>query len=464
MSTSFLTIAEASERIAAGTLTSEQLTRDCLDRIAALNETLHAFVLVREDEAMAAARAADAEISAGRRIGPLHGIPMGIKDIVETAGVRTTGQSALFLDRVPERSAHLWERLEAAGAILIGKTTTWEFAIGGTAHDLPFPPARNPWDPSRETGGSSSGSAAAVAAGLCSGAIGTDTGGSVRVPAAWCGIAGLKPTYGLVGRSGVYPLSHTLDHPGPMCWSSEDCALMMEVLAGDDPRDASTRAAPALSFIRRVKEGVAGLRIGVWDAMTDHIQTDPEVADAMSRGIDALREAGAEVRSVTLPPLKEIDAVCNLISRSESFAYHRVNLEEQPEKYGFESRARLLAGSIIGAAEYIEAQRVRTLIISAFEDAFEDFDLIVCEMTGSVAPPHGDATTYTRLGSRAGNVTGLPAHSVCTGFDAQGLPMAMQIIGPAFADAVLLAAGHVVEQACGARQTRALSRPRKELA
>ena len=231
----YLTIAEAGARIRDRTLSPVDLTQAVLDRIAAIDGAVNAYILVLADQAMAAARTAEAEITAGNDRGPLHGIPIGLKDIYNTAGITTTGHSALFRNHVPAEDAATVRLLREAGAVVLGKLATWEFAIGGTSFDLPWPPARNPWDLSRDTAGSSSGSGAAVASGMALGAMGSDTGGSIRGPSAWCGLAGIKPTYGMLSRRGVLPLSFSLDHAGPMCWTSEDCALMMGVLAAYDP-------------------------------------------------------------------------------------------------------------------------------------------------------------------------------------------------------------------------------------
>jgi aspartyl-tRNA(Asn)/glutamyl-tRNA(Gln) amidotransferase subunit A len=259
----FLTIAEASRRIRAGRLSPVTLTEAYLDRIRALDETLHAYIKVLEPEALATALQAEAEIAAGAWKGPLHGIPLGIKDIYNTSGIATTGHSALFQGHVPAEDATTVRLLRDAGAIVLGKLATFEFAIGGPSFDLPWPPSRNPWNVARQPGGSSSGSGCAVAAGLCAGAMGSDTGGSIRYPAAWCGIAGLKPTYGLVSRRGILPLAYTLDHAGPMCWTSEDCALMMQVLAAHDPADPASANVPIPDFAAALNGTLSGLKIGV---------------------------------------------------------------------------------------------------------------------------------------------------------------------------------------------------------
>src|ERR1700712_5195740 len=255
----FLTIAQASAQIKARKLSPVELTRALLARVKRLDGMLNSHLLVLEEQALADATKAEAEIAAGRWKGPLHGIPIGLKDIYNTAGIRTTGHSALFKDHVPTEDAFTVSLLRSAGAVITSKLATWEFAIGGSSFDLPWPPARNPWDVSLDPSGSSSGSAVAVAAGLCLGAMGSDTGGSIRGPAAWCGIAGHKPTYGLLSRRGILPLSFSLDHAGPMCWTSEDCALMMQVLASHDPLDAGSAAVPAVDFTAGLGNGLLGL-------------------------------------------------------------------------------------------------------------------------------------------------------------------------------------------------------------
>src|SRR5580704_4555662 len=259
----FLTIAEASSKIRAKTLSPVDLIQAFMARIKTLDPKLNSHILVLEEAALADAKRAEAEIAAGGWKGPLHGIPIGLKDIYNTAGIRTTGHSALFKNHVPAEDAFTVSLLRRAGAVILGKLSTWEFAIGGASFDLPWPPARNPWNVAHDPGGSSSGSGVAVASGLAMAAMGTDTGGSIRGPAAWCGIAGLKPTYGYLSRRGILPLSFSLDHAGPMCWTSEDCALMMNVLAKHDPLDAGSASVAAVDFTASLGGGLAGIRIAV---------------------------------------------------------------------------------------------------------------------------------------------------------------------------------------------------------
>ncbi len=291
------TIAEAARLIAAKQLSPVELTRACLDRVQALDGRLHAFVHLTEERALAEARAAEAAIMAGGPKGPLHGIPIGLKDIVDTKGIPTTCQSKILQDNIPDADAACAEKLAAAGTVLIGKTTTHEFADGGPSFDLPQPPARNPWNTEHFTAGSSSGTGAGVAAGLILGGIGTDTGGSIRGPAALCGIAGIKPTYGLVSRAGVAPAAFSLDHIGPMAWTAEDCALMLQVLAGHDPRDPASADRPVPDYTALIGSGIKGLKIGV---IHHFHEVDYKVSDGVRGGIDAAIAASMPLRTPSL--------------------------------------------------------------------------------------------------------------------------------------------------------------------
>src|SRR5205814_8158334 len=296
----FLTIAEAARLIEQRELSPVELIDSRLDRIQRLDGRLNSFIRVLADDARAAARTAEAEIAAGRYRGPLHGIPIGLKDIYETAGVATTGHSKVMQDHVPAADAFSVARLRAAGAVVLGKLATHEFAFGGPSFDLPWPPARNPWNRDHFTAGSSSGTGAAVAAGLSLGGTGSDTGGSIRGPAALCGIAGLKPTYGLSSRTGILPLAFSLDHAGPMAWTAEDCGLLLQDMAGHDPEDPASIDRPVPDFTPELGKGVKGLRIGV---VRHFFETDHRASDATRAGIDSamdfFRKEGAEVRDIT---------------------------------------------------------------------------------------------------------------------------------------------------------------------
>ncbi len=454
----FLTIAEASAKIRAKTLSPVELTQAYLARVKALDGQLNSHILVLEDQALAAAKQAEAEIAAGGWKGPLHGIPIGLKDIYNTAGVTTTGHSDLFKDHVPAEDAFTVKCLRDAGAIFTGKLSTWEFAIGGTSFDLPWPPARNPWDLSRDPSGSSSGSGAAVAAGLCTGAMGTDTGGSIRGPAAWCGIAGLKPTYGYLSRRGILPLSFSLDHAGPMCWTSEDCALMMQVLAQHDPLDAACAAVPAVDFTAGLGTGLKGLRVGVVRHFFEtDLSTDAETIQALENALTVLRDMGASVGDVTLSPFAVYGDTGSLISRSEAYAFHQAWLRESPERYGVYGRTRLMTGAFIAAADYVNAQRARAKLVAEVAAVMKTVDVLVFPTARCPAREIGEdsmASGFQPFFNRAFNVTGNPGLSICNGFSASGLPLSLQIGGRPFEDALVLKVGDALEKAMGTRATR----------
>ncbi|MEJ1159084.1 amidase [Prosthecomicrobium sp. N25] len=455
----FLTIAEASRLIAARKLSPVELTRAFLERIEALDPVLNAFILVTADKAMADARKAEGEIMAGGWKGPLHGIPIGLKDIYNTAGIATTGHSALFRHHVPVEDAVTTRLLAEAGTVLLGKLSTWEFAIGGTSMDLPWPPARNPWNPKHDPGGSSSGTGAAVAAGLAMGGMGTDTGGSIRFPAAWCGIAGLKPTYGRVSRRGILPLSFSLDHGGPMCWTSEDCALMMQVLSGFDPEDPGSADVPVPDFAAALSPSLKGLRVGVprhfWE--TDS-QADEDTKAALEAALDVMRGLGAEVVDVTLAPFTDYNDAAALISRSEAYAIHEQYLTRTPELYGEIARQRIMLGSFVRAADYVNALRQRGVLIRQLAEVMKTVDVLVTPTTPGPAPLLGEIgnvmSRSRSLFTRVFNLTGSPALSTPSGFSKDGLPLSMQIVGRPFQDDLVLRVGHAYETATAWRATR----------
>jgi aspartyl-tRNA(Asn)/glutamyl-tRNA(Gln) amidotransferase subunit A len=454
----FLTIAEASALIRDKKLSPLELTRAVLDRVHSSDGILNAYLLVLADQALADAAKAEQEIAAGRWKGPLHGIPIGLKDIYNTAGIRTTGHSALFADHVPAEDAFTVALLRKAGAVITGKLATWEFAIGGTSFDLPWPPARNPWDVTLDPSGSSSGSGAAVAAGLCLGAMGSDTGGSIRGPAAWCGIAGHKPTYGLLSRRGILPLSFSLDHAGPMCWTAEDCALMLQVLAAHDPLDAASASVNVPDYASGLGGGLKGVRVGVVRHFFEKdLLTDPETILALETSLKALRELGAVVSDVTLAPYGVYSDVGSLISRSEAFAIHQHWLRSTPEKYGAFGRHRLMAGAFVAASDYINALRKRTELIAALAETMNSVDVLVFPTARCPARPIGEdsmASGFQPFFNRTFNVTGSPALSVCNGFSETGLPLALQIGGRPFEDGLVLRVGDALERALGTRSRR----------
>lgn len=454
----FMTIAEASALIKAGKLSPVELTKAYLDRVSAYDGQLNAYLLPLGEQAMATAKQAEADIAAGAWKGPLHGIPIGLKDIYNTAGIATTGHSALFKDHVPEDDAVTVKLLKDAGAVILGKLSTWEFAIGGASFDLPWPPARNPWNTAHDPGGSSSGSGVAVAAGLAMAAMGTDTGGSIRGPASWCGIAGHKPTYGYLSRRGVLPLSFSLDHTGPMCWTSEDCALMMQVLARHDPLDAGSADVPVPDFAAALGGGLTGLRIGVpRNFFETDLTCEPEVLAAFNTAMAVFRSLGATVQDITLPPLGLFTDVNSMITAAEGFAIHGQWLRKAPELYGERGRLRIMAGAFVSAEAYVNGQRERARLTGVVAKAMEDVDLLMMPTRHIVAPMLGgyDSSVGPSL-TRPFNMTGYPALSVCNGFSGSGLPISLQIAGRPFEDHIVLKAGNAFEKATNYRAIRPL--------
>jgi aspartyl-tRNA(Asn)/glutamyl-tRNA(Gln) amidotransferase subunit A len=453
-----ITIAEAGRLIAAKRLSPVELVKDLLARIETTDPKLNAFLLVTDRQALAAARAAERAVMAGRR-GPLLGIPVGYKDIYETAGVRTTAHSRILAENVPKDDAETVRRLNAEGAVMLGKLATHEFAIGGPAFDLPWPPARNPWDPRRFTGGSSSGSGAAVAAGLVLGATGSDTGGSIRLPAAYCGIAGIKPTPGLVSRRGIIPLSPSLDTAGPMAWTAEDCAILLDAMAGYDPADPASVAAPKISYASAITAPLRGMRVGLLRRYYEHdVPASPEMLQMMSRAAATLRSLGCRVEDATLPSVQEYNAVGRIIISSEAYALHESTIRTRLSDYSRVFRVRVMAGALIRAADYIAAQRRRSDLIAVTAKAFERFDVLITAPTAGTAPllteQRPDDGFARPLLNTVANVAAIPSMVVCGGFTPAGLPLGLEIMGPAWGDATVLRVGHHFEQAAGTRARR----------
>ena len=448
-----LSIAEAGAKLRDGSLTSATLTRHALDRIAKLDGALHAFVLVTEERALEDAARADAELAAGTDHGPMHGIPYALKDIYDTAGIRTTCHSKLLIDNVPGRDSVVAAKLASGGGVLLGKLATHEFAMGGPSFDLPFPPARNPWNTDHITGGSSSGSGAAVAAGLVRMAMGSDTGGSIRGPAAYCGTVGLKPTYGLISRRGVFPLSYTLDHCGPLTRSVEDAAITTELLAGFDPLDPASADKPKADLRSGLEDGVAGLRIGMpRNLYRDAEGLSPEVYDAIERVGQALEAAGAIVEEVTLPDYALFNACGRVILTAEAFAIHEKDLRERPEDYGELFLMRIVTGAAISSADYIQAQRLRReLSLAVNREALKTYDVLLTACALGPAPAFADCPPdrpmFWPIQTMPFNVTGNPALSMPAGLSTSGLPLSAQLVGRPFDEATLLRVGRAVEKA-----------------
>jgi aspartyl-tRNA(Asn)/glutamyl-tRNA(Gln) amidotransferase subunit A len=459
MTAAIPTIAEAAKLIAAKRLSPVELTRACLDRVHTLDPRLHAFVHLTEARALAEARLAEAAIMAGGPKGPLHGIPIGLKDIVDTKGIPTTCQSKILQDNIPDADATCAELLAAAGTVLIGKTTTHEFADGGPSFDLPRPPARNPWDTDHFTAGSSSGTGAGIAAGLILGGIGTDTGGSIRGPAALCGIAGIKPTYGLVSRAGVAPAAFSLDHIGPMAWTAEDCALMLQALAGHDPRDPASAARPIPDYTALIGSGIRGVRIGV---IHHFHEVDYQVSEATRRGIDAaiatFRGLGAEIREVQLSPLQDWGACGSLISITERAAAYEEWARSRLRDFSERVQRRLMLGALVSGVDYVQAVRRRRELRAELKAAMAGLDVVLTAAAPQEAPKI-DAVAKWDLFERPSftmpfNVSGYPAISVCSGFGAGGLPVAMQLVGKPFAEPGLFRVADAFEKATPFRNAR----------
>jgi len=434
------------ERIAQRKISPVEVVTAYLDRIERYNGTLRSYLTVCGDAALGAAREAEREIAGGRSRGPLHGLPISHKDIVFTRGVRTTCHSNTLREFVPDSDATAVRRLADAGMILLGKTNTTEFACG--AMDV-FGAAQNPWNLSRYTGGSSAGSGNALAAGLALAATGSDTGGSIRLPAAYCGIVGLKPTYGRVSRHGVFPLSWSMDHVGPMCRTVADCALLLRALAGRDPLDPTASARPVPDYGTELGRGVAGLTLGVpqqhfYDGL------DPEVERSVRAALRRLEALGARVELVDLPRARDVGAIGWVLLAAEAFGIHAPRMRRQFADYGARARQRIAAGAFFTAAEYQQAAQVRALWLREVADVFRRVDALVTPTAQSPAlPVELVQTKPPDMGfcTIPFNLTGSPALSVPCGFTAAGLPVGMQLVGRAFDEGTLFRIGHAYEQA-----------------
>jgi aspartyl-tRNA(Asn)/glutamyl-tRNA(Gln) amidotransferase subunit A len=448
----YLTIGEAGRLMRRHEVSPVELTRAFLDRIDALDGKLHSFITVLREEALEEARAAEAEMLRGEDRGPLHGIPLAHKDLYDTAGVRTTAGSKVYADRVPTEDATVIARLRAAGSVLLGKLTMHEFALGGPDFSTPFPPARNPWNLAHIPGGSSSGSAAAVAAGLCMGSLGSCTGGSIRGPAFMCGTVGLKPTYGRVSRAGVVTLSWSQDHCGPLTWTVEDAAHMLQAIAGHDPKDPTSSTAPVPDYSRSLREDVKGLTIGVprHHFFPDHPAVSREVLSIAEKALEALVELGARLQEVKIPSLAYERGVNSVIMLCEAFAFHEKNLKSRPQDFGEMVRERFRVGGLLNASDYVQAQRVRQLIKRETAEVMKQVDVLVTPTMTQPAPRFDgyDPSSTMRGPSFTApfNITGLPAMSVPAGFTAAGLPVGIQVVGKPFDEPTVLRVGHTYER------------------
>jgi aspartyl-tRNA(Asn)/glutamyl-tRNA(Gln) amidotransferase subunit A len=443
---------ELARLIATKAVSPVEVVRVHLDRIAGLDRDLRAYITVCADAAMEAARAAEAALMSGGPVGPLHGVPYALKDLYDTAGVRTTGGSRIFAERVPAADATVARRLTQAGGILLGKLNMVEFAYGPEGLNAHYGHPRNPWDPAvhRMAGGSSSGSGVAVVAGLAPGALGSDTGGSIRIPASLCGITGLKPTYGRVSRAGVLPLAWSMDHVGPMTRTAADCALMLGAIAGYDPADASTSVLPVPDYLAALTGEVEGLRVGLLRSFFLDGAT-PEVRTAVEAAARTLAGAGAIVDEVSLETVKHVPAASLAVVGSEALAYHAEMLRTRAAEYDPDIARRLRVGAFVGGAHYVRAQQVRGLVRADVDGVLARHDLLLAPATPITAPAVderqttlGDGPSDVRSAlirfTRPFNVSGHPACAVPCGFTAGGLPIGLQLVGRPFDEATVLRA------------------------
>ncbi|MBP0462492.1 amidase [Roseomonas sp. PWR1] len=450
-----MTLAEASAAIARKRLSPLEYLDTLKARFDELEPTLNTAVRPLWDEAREDARKATRRIARSGPRSAIDGLPVGLKDIIDIKGHPTTCHSRHLLDNMKQADAAVVARLRAAGAVFPAKLATHEFAIGGPAFDLPFPPARNPWNRAHHPGGSSSGSGSAVGAGILPAALGTDTGGSVRHPASHCGIVGMKATYGLVSRRGVFPLSYTLDHVGPMTKDVASNALLLGAIAGHDPEDPGSAARKAENYRRALKKGLKGLTIGYVRHFheTDQPAT-AEVAAALDAAAKLMAKEGAKVKTVTLPSLNEFAGVNRAILMSESAAIHGRWLRESPELYANLTRKRLAPGLFVRAEDYVQAQRRRRELVAAVEEAFAGCDVLLTASSMDPAcridDPEAVEVTYPRQARTAFNVTGHPALTLMCGLSAEaGLPLSLQLVGRYFEEAAIYRAAAGYERAAG---------------
>ncbi len=440
---SALTLAEASRRIRSGSVTSVALTEACLARIDSYNPLINAFITVLREQSLAQARVLDAEAKAGKFRSPLHGIPLALKDNIDTAGIRTTAASAVFDDRVPAEDAEVTRRLKLAGAVTIGKANLHEFAFGGTSTTSYFGPVRNPWSLGRAPGGSSGGSAAAVSTDCCFGALGTDTGGSIRTPSSYCSVVGLKPTYGLVSIRGIIPLTYSLDHCGPITRTVEDAAMILNHLTGYDRLDIASVEHAREDYVALSKQPVSGMRIGVLRAPFFDM-LDPDVRSTVETAIAQVGKLTKTMRDATLPSTRGITL------QGETFAYHEEYFTHGSQRYMISTRRSLQASQNAKAADYVRGRWKLDLLRRTIDDAFTDFDLVVLPtrrhtprtVNASIKREETEKTRNPELENTGQfNMYGIPAISVPCGFNREGLPIGLMIAGPRFSEGQSAGAG-----------------------
>jgi aspartyl-tRNA(Asn)/glutamyl-tRNA(Gln) amidotransferase subunit A len=444
-------VVELAGLIASRKLSPVELVETLIRRVEQHDTQMRAFITRTFDLARRQAKAAEAEIAAGTYRGALHGIPFALKDIYDTRGILTSGHSRVFIDRIPDEDATATTRLHDAGAVLLGKLATHEMAHAGPSFDLPWPPARNPWNLLHFTGGSSSGSGAAVAAGMVPLALGSDTGGSIRGPASFCGVVGLMPTFGLVSRAGVITNSYTFDHCGPLARTVEDCAVALQALAGYDAKDAGSLKRPIPSYREALGQDLRGLRIGLlrhhWEA---DIPASEDVGKAMEAALDVLHRLGAELHECRVRPLASYFDVKIIIAESEIFSVHQKHLVARPKDFGADFRSRVLPSVLFTAHDYVQATREHRRMMAEMEPLYERFDAFVTAGMGE-APRLTDyrSVSFWQKPSllTAWNVTGQPVLALPNGFGRKGLPLGMQIVGRPFGETTILRVGHAYERA-----------------
>lgn len=454
-----LDITTLSKKIRSKEVSPKEIVAQLVARIEAVNPVLNAYITVAAEEAFEQAKQAEAEIMSGQYRGPLHGVPIGLKDLIYTKGIKTTMGSELFKDFIPDSDATVVQKLKRAGAIIIGKLNTHEFAYGSTGDVSYFGPVRNPYDTSKMTGGSSSGSGAAVASALCFGALGTDTGGSIRIPSSACGIVGMKPTFGRVSKHGAYPLGFTLDHIGPMTRTVRDNAELLGILAGHDPEDPHSVQQAGEDYTRDLGESIRGKVVGIPSTFYFDL-IDEEIRSKMEEAIGLLRAMGAEIRTVELPVLSEVSWAQLKTIQSEAYAVHEAHVGSSAEKYHPEVLERLQASAEAKGYEYVKAQDIRRRAQESFRRAFEQVDVMVAPTLPILPPDIGQREIQIQGQSepvRAAllrltgptNLTGLPSLSIPCGFSKTGLPIGIQFIGRPFDEAVLYQFGAAFEKEIG---------------
>ncbi len=448
----WLTLKQASDAIQSGTLSPVEYTQALISRTEQLDPKLNAYIKFTPERALSDAHKAEDIIKENKSITPMTGIPYGLKDIIDVKGIENTAHSKILLENISQKNASVTDKLISSGGILMGKLALHEFAIGGPAFDLPFPPARNPWNINHHPGGSSSGSGSAVASGMLPAALGTDTGGSVRNPATSCGIVGMKATYGRVSKSGVIPLSFSLDHVGPMTRTVEDNALLLNAIAGYDKNDPSTEQNQKLpDFTEFLQKGVSGLRIGlIRHFYTKDLQAEDEMCKAIDNAAETFRKLGATVEEINVSPLSHFSSCNSIIMYSEALSIHNKWYKERPSDYSRATRTRLMPGLFINGEDYVNALRTRTKLAQEINNQFANFDLIMTassmEEACRIDEPETVARTYPRQARTVFNISGHPACSVPTGLSTNGLPLGFQIAGPYFDESTVYQAAWSYEQ------------------